>query len=114
VLNVASMSAFRAVPFVPGYGAAKAGIVALTKNLAVAWAGAGIRVNAVAPGLIESNMTKVMKGVAALEGPELAKIPLRRWGTPDDLAPAFLFLASDAARFITGTTLCVDGGYSST
>jgi len=59
-------------------------------------------------------MTKVMKGVAALEGPELAKVPLRRWGTPDDLAPAFLFLASDAARFITGTTLCVDGGYSST
>jgi NAD(P)-dependent dehydrogenase (short-subunit alcohol dehydrogenase family) len=114
VLNVASMSAFRAVPFVPGYGAAKAGIVALTKNLAVAWAGEGIRVNAVAPGLIESNMTKVMKGVAALEGPELAKVPLRRWGTPDDLAPAFLFLASDAARFITGTTLCVDGGYSST
>ncbi len=114
VLNVASMSAFRAVPFVPGYGAAKAGIVALTKNLAVAWAGEGIRVNAIAPGLIESNMTKVMKGVAALEGPELAKVPLRRWGTPDDLAPAFLFLASDAARFITGTTLCVDGGYSST
>jgi NAD(P)-dependent dehydrogenase (short-subunit alcohol dehydrogenase family) len=114
VLNVASMSAFRAVPFVPGYAAAKAGIVVLTKNLAVAWAGEGIRVNAVAPGLIDSNMTKAMKGVAALEGPELAKIPLRRWGTPDDLAPAFLFLASDAARFITGTTLCVDGGYSST
>jgi NAD(P)-dependent dehydrogenase (short-subunit alcohol dehydrogenase family) len=80
----------------------------------VAWASERIRVNAVAPGLIESNMTKVMKGVAALEGPELAKIPLGRWGTPEDLAPAFLFLASDGARFITGATLCVDGGYSST
>jgi NAD(P)-dependent dehydrogenase (short-subunit alcohol dehydrogenase family) len=108
------MSAFRAVTFVPGYGAAKAGIVQLTKNLAVAWVKEGIRVNAVAPGLIESNMTKGMKGVAALEGPEFAKIPMQRWGTPGDLAPAFLFLASEAARFITGVTLCVDGGYSST
>jgi NAD(P)-dependent dehydrogenase (short-subunit alcohol dehydrogenase family) len=114
VLNVASMSAFRAITFVPGYGAAKAGIVQLTKNLAVAWADARIRVNAIAPGLIESNMTQVMKGVPALEGPELAKVPLARWGTPADLTPAFLFLASEGARFITGTTLCVDGGYSST
>src|SRR5262249_6687243 len=114
VLNVASMSAFRAVPFVPGYGAAKAGIVQMTHNLAVAWANEGIRVNAVAPGLIESNMTKPMRGVAALEGPELAKVPMKRWGTPEDLAPAFLFLASEAARFVTGVTLCVDGGSSST
>jgi NAD(P)-dependent dehydrogenase (short-subunit alcohol dehydrogenase family) len=114
VLNLASMSAFRAVTFVPGYGAAKAGIVQMTKNLAVAWAKEGIRVNAVAPGLIESNMTKVMKGVPALEDPELAKIPMQRWGTPGDLVGAFLFLASEAASFITGATLCVDGGYSST
>jgi len=114
IVNVASMSALRAVTFVPGYGAAKAGIVLLTKNLAVAWAGERIRVNAIAPGLIESNMTKAMKGVAALEGPELAKVPQQRWGTPDDLAPSFLFLASEGAGFITGATLCVDGGYSST
>jgi len=114
VLNVASMASFRAIPFVPGYGAAKAGVVQLTKSLAVSWVNDGIRVNAVAPGLVESNMTKGMKGVAALEEPEFAKIPMRRWGTPEDLAPAFLFLASEAARFITGVTLCVDGGYSST
>jgi NAD(P)-dependent dehydrogenase (short-subunit alcohol dehydrogenase family) len=114
VLNVASMASFRAIPFVPGYGAAKAGIVQLTKSLAVSWVNDGIRVNAVAPGLVESNMTKGMQGVAALEEPEFAKIPMRRWGTPDDVAPAFLFLASEAARFITGVTLCVDGGYSST
>lgn len=112
VLNVASMSSFRAVPIVPGYGAAKAAIVQMTKNLAVAWARENIRVNAIAPGLIESNMTAVMKGVEALEKPELDKTPMARWGTPGDVAPAFLFLASPAARFITGETINVDGGYS--
>jgi NAD(P)-dependent dehydrogenase (short-subunit alcohol dehydrogenase family) len=112
VLNLASMSSFRAVPIVPGYGAAKAAIVQMTKNLAVAWAKENVRVNAVAPGLIESNMTKVMKGVPALEQPEMDRTPMGRWGTPEDVAPACLFLASPAARFITGHTLCVDGGYS--
>lgn len=112
VISVASMSSFRAVPIVPGYGAAKAAIVQMTKNMAVAWAKQNVRVNAVAPGLILSNMTSVMKGVEALEGPELEKTPMARWGTPEDVAPSFLFLASPAARFITGETLCVDGGYA--
>jgi NAD(P)-dependent dehydrogenase (short-subunit alcohol dehydrogenase family) len=112
VLNVASMSSFHAVPIVPGYGAAKAGIVQMTQNLGVAWAAERIRVNAVAPGLIESNMTLPMKGIEALEKPELDRTPMRRWGTPEDVVPAFLFLASPAARFVTGQTLCVDGGYS--
>jgi 3-oxoacyl-[acyl-carrier protein] reductase len=112
VVNLASMSSYFAVPFVPGYGAAKAGIVQMTKNLAVAWAREGVRVNAVAPGLVESNMTAVMKGVEALEGPHLTRTPLGRWGTPADIAPAVLFLASPAAAFVTGATLCVDGGYS--
>jgi NAD(P)-dependent dehydrogenase (short-subunit alcohol dehydrogenase family) len=112
ILNIASMSAFVAVPFVPGYGAAKAAIVQMTKNLGVAWARDGVRVNAVAPGLIESNMTSAMKGIEALEKPEIDRTPMGRWGVPEDVAPAFLFLASPAARFITGQTLCVDGGYS--
>lgn len=112
VLNIASMSAFVAVPLVPGYGAAKAAIVQMTKNLGVAWAKENVRVNAVAPGLIESNMTRVMKGVEALEQPEMDRTPMGRWGTPEDIAPAYLFLASPSARFITGQTLCVDGGYS--
>jgi NAD(P)-dependent dehydrogenase (short-subunit alcohol dehydrogenase family) len=114
IVNCASMSAFRAVPMVPGYGAAKAGIVQITLNLAVAWARENVRVNAVAPGLIETGMTAIMKadGMEALEAAELARVPMGRWGTPEDVAPAFLFLASPAARFILGQTLCVDGGFS--
>jgi 3-oxoacyl-[acyl-carrier protein] reductase len=114
-VNSASMSAFIAVPVVPvvpGYGAAKAGIVQMTKNLAVAWAADGIRVDAVAPGLILSNMTAVMKDIPALADPQIDRCPMGRWGTPDDIAPPVLFLASRAAGFITGQTLNIDGGYS--
>jgi NAD(P)-dependent dehydrogenase (short-subunit alcohol dehydrogenase family) len=114
VLNVASMSAFFAVPAVPAYGAAKAGIVQLTKNLAVTWASERIRVNAVAPGLIATRMTAGMQGVEALEQPHLARTAMKCWGRPADVAPTFLYLASEAARFITGATVCVDGGYTAT
>ena len=112
IINVASMSAYFAVPVVPGYGAAKAGIVQMTKNLAVAWAAEKIRVNAVAPGLIESNMTAGLKSFAAAAQPHLDRTAMHRWGQPADVVPTFLFLASAAARFITGQTVCVDGGYS--
>jgi NAD(P)-dependent dehydrogenase (short-subunit alcohol dehydrogenase family) len=112
IINFASMSSYFAVPIVPGYGAAKAGVVQMTKNLAVSWVGEAIRVNAIAPGLIQSNMTAAMQGVEALEKPHMDRTPMGRWGTPADIAPPVLFLASPAARFITGQTLPVDGGYS--
>ncbi|MFK7896238.1 MAG: SDR family NAD(P)-dependent oxidoreductase [Myxococcota bacterium] len=113
VLNMSSMSAFRAVTVVPGYGAAKAAIVQMTKNMAAAWAAEGVRVNAVAPGLVKSNMTSVMFGTP-FEEPEIERTPMKRWGLPDDIAPMYLFLASPGAKFITGQTICVDGGQSVT
>ena len=114
IVNCASMSAIRAVPLVPGYGAAKAGVVQVTLNMGVTWAKHNVRVNCVAPGLIETGMTAAMKlpGMEAVAAAELARVPMARWGTPEDVAPAFLFLASPSARFITGQTLCVDGGFS--
>jgi NAD(P)-dependent dehydrogenase (short-subunit alcohol dehydrogenase family) len=112
VINLASLASFFAVEFVPGYGAAKAAVVQMTKTLAVHYASDNIRVNAVAPGLVASNMTAPMLGFDAMTKPHLDRTPLQRVGQPDEIAPAVLFLASDASRFITGHTLVADGGFS--
>ena len=112
IVNLASMSSYFGIAMVPGYGAAKAGIVQMTKTLAAAWAMDRIRVNAVAPGHISTNMTAPMESIESLVAPILARTPMQRWGTADEIAGAVLFLASPAAAFITGQTLPVDGGYS--
>jgi len=112
VVHLASMASYFGIAAVPGYGAAKAGIVQMTKTLAVAWAKDGIRVNAVAPGLIRSQMTARIQTLPEYTRKDFERMPLHRWGTAEDVAPAVLFLASPAARYITGQTLNVDGGYS--
>jgi 3-oxoacyl-[acyl-carrier protein] reductase len=112
VVGIASMASYFGIEAVPGYGAAKAGLVQLTKTLAVAWAGHRIRVNAVAAGLTQTRMTAGHVRDPQALAPTLARTPLRRVGMPSDIAAAVLFLASDAAAFITGQTLPVDGGYS--
>lgn len=111
VVSIVSMSAFRSVPLVPGYGSAKAGLVALTQNLARAWAGDGIRVNAVAPGVIETPMTAPLAVLPELRDAELAHTPMGRFGSPREVADVVVFLASSAASYVTGHTLAVDGGY---
>ena len=113
VVNMASMTSFFGLEIVPAYGASKAAVVQLTKTMASAWARDGLRVNAVAPGTIaETNMTAPMMPFDEVTAPIIARTPMARFGTPDDIAPAVLFLASSAARFVTGHTLSVDGGFS--
>ena len=112
IVNIASMHALFGAPLSPAYAASKAGVVQLTKSLAVAWAQDGIRVNAIAPGWIETPMTVPARADAARNQAILDRTPLGRWGTPDDLVGPALFLASDRARFVTGAVLAVDGGYS--
>ena len=96
---------------VPGYSASKGGVAQLTKSLAIAYAADGIRVNAVAPGWIATPLTQALQDDAARSAPILARTPLGRWGTPEDIAGPVLFLASEGARFVTGVVLPVDGGY---
>jgi 3-oxoacyl-[acyl-carrier protein] reductase len=102
---------FRATTIVPGYSSSKAALLALTRNLALHWVNDGIRVNAVAPGLIDTPMTAPMKPYPEMLEGELAKQAMRRMGTPEEVAAAVLFLSCDISAFTTGTTFAVDGGY---
>ena len=112
IVNIASMYAFFGAAHAPAYAASKGGIVQLTKSLAVAWAKDNIRVNAIAPGWIVTPLTERARADAARNAAILARTPMARWGTPEDLVGPALFLASDAARFVTGVVLPVDGGYA--
>jgi NAD(P)-dependent dehydrogenase (short-subunit alcohol dehydrogenase family) len=112
VIGIASMSSYFGISVVPGYGAAKTGLVGLTRTLAVKWGERGIRANAVAAGLTRSRMTKSTFAQEDWMAPTLARTPLGRPGEPEDIANAILFLSSPGAAWITGQTLAVDGGYT--
>jgi 3-oxoacyl-[acyl-carrier protein] reductase len=110
LIIVSSTAAYHSTMGNPAYNASKTGAVGLTRTLGEAWAEDGIRVNGIAPGLVDTKMTKVTtENPKRLEG-ALAQIPLRRLGTPEDMAGAALFLASPLASYIIGQTIVVDGG----
>jgi NAD(P)-dependent dehydrogenase (short-subunit alcohol dehydrogenase family) len=111
VVNVVSMMSYRATTIVPGYSSSKAALLALTRNLALHWVNDGIRVNAVAPGLIDTPMTAPMKPFQEMLDAELSKQAMRRMGTVEEVAAAVLFLSCEASSFTTGTAFAVDGGY---
>jgi NAD(P)-dependent dehydrogenase (short-subunit alcohol dehydrogenase family) len=111
IVNVASMLSFLGGPLVPAYTASKGGIAALTRSLAVAWAPDGIRVNAVAPGWIATEMTSALRADTVQAQRILDRTPMARWGDPSDITGPVAFLAGPDAAFVTGVVLPVDGGY---
>jgi NAD(P)-dependent dehydrogenase (short-subunit alcohol dehydrogenase family) len=114
ILNIASMLSFFGGGLVPGYAASKGGIAQLTKSLAIAYAGDGIRVNAIAPGWIATPLTAALREDEERRTAILKRTALGRWGQPHDLVGGVLFLCSPAASFVTGAILVIDGGYSIT
>lgn len=111
IINIASLASFVALKEVAAYNASKAAVVALTQTLAVEWSAQGVNVNAIAPGVFITDMNKqLLEGTA--RGKEfLMRTPMKRFGTADELAGAAVLLASDAASYITGHCLAVDGGF---
>lgn len=111
IINISSMSALYGLPQVAAYSSSKAGLLGLTRTLASECSGSGVRINAIAPGFIESKMfLDIMAQDPERKAKILARTPMNRFGQPEDVAHAVAFLASDAAAFITGVCLPVDGG----
>ena len=111
IVNVASMLSYQGGIRVPAYTASKSAILGLTRALANEWASKNINVNAIAPGYMATNNTNQLRSDANRSDEILGRIPASRWGTPEDMAGAVVFLCSDAASYINGFTLAVDGGW---
>ena len=112
IINIGSMYSLFGSALIPSYSAAKGAIIQLTKSMAIEFAASNVQVNAIAPGWFETDMTTPVKTMQAMNDEILLRTPAGRWGHPDELAGAAVFLASRASDFVTGTTLVVDGGYS--
>jgi 2-deoxy-D-gluconate 3-dehydrogenase len=111
IINIASLLSFSGGITVPAYTASKHAVAGLTKALANEWAKSGVQVNAVAPGYFNTDNTEALRNDPERSAEILARIPAGRWGEPDDLANAVVFLASPAADYINGHVLVVDGGW---
>jgi len=111
IVNTASVLAYFGGGLVPGYSASKGGVAQLTKSLAIAYAADRIRVNAVAPGWVQTKLTQALQDDPGRSAAILARTPLGRWGKPVDIAGTVVFLCSPAASFVTGAIMPVDGGY---
>jgi len=111
IINICSMLSFQGGIRVPSYTASKSGLAGLTKLLACEWASRGINVNGIAPGYFATNNTEALRADENRNRDILARIPAGRWGDPSDLSGAAVFLASDAANYVHGTVLAVDGGW---
>lgn len=111
IINIASLSSFVALFEVAAYAASKAGVASLTKSMAIEWAPHGVCVNAIAPGVFRTPLNEKLLDETARGKEFLARTPMRRFGKVEELAGAAVFLASEAASFVTGEVLCVDGGF---
>lgn len=111
IVNIASVLSFQGGIRVPSYTASKSGILGLTRLLANEWAAHGITVNAIAPGYMATDNTQALRDDPTRSAEILGRIPAGRWGTPEDLAGAIIFLCSDAASYVNGHALAVDGGW---
>jgi 2-deoxy-D-gluconate 3-dehydrogenase len=111
IINIASLLSFQGGIRVPAYAASKGGVAQLTKALANEWAARGVQVNAIAPGYFRTENTTALQQDETRNRQILERIPAQRWGEPEDLAGAAVFLASSASDYVTGEVLVVDGGW---
>lgn len=110
VINVASVAGVASAPMMSPYGAAKAALISLTKSLAVEWGAGGVRVNALCPGWTATDLNRTLWEDPVAGSATIANVPMGRWGNPEEMAGAAIFLASDASSFMTGQAVVVDGG----